>query len=60
MTRVATTRAPRHVFGQYTVSTINQKENMSHFTEIKTQIKDIETQRLPCQDRVRLKFNLAA
>jgi hypothetical protein len=31
-------------------STINQKENMSHFTEIKTQIKDIEALRLACQE----------
>ena len=32
-----------------TISIINQKENMSHFTEIKTQIKDIE----PCAWPVR-------
>ncbi len=31
-------------------STINRKENMSHFTEIKTQIKDIEALRLACQE----------
>ena len=27
-----------------------RKENMSHFTEIKTQIKDIEDLRLACQE----------
>jgi hypothetical protein len=33
---------------------------MSHFTEIKTQIKDIEALRLACQERSRRKFNLPA
>jgi hypothetical protein len=32
------------------ISTINRKENMSHFTEIKTQIKDIEALRLACRE----------
>jgi hypothetical protein len=33
-----------------TPSTSNRKENMSHFTEIKTQIKDIEALRLACAE----------
>jgi hypothetical protein len=35
---------------QFSPSTINQKHNMSHFTEIKTQIKDIEALRLAVQE----------
>jgi hypothetical protein len=37
-----------HSFSQF--NTINRKDNMSHFTEIKTQIKDIEALRLACQE----------
>jgi hypothetical protein len=36
--------------GSIAITTLNRKENTSHFTEIKTQIKDIEALRLACKE----------